>query len=48
MRLLSRVRRVLGEDAIYECRHCGTTLESELDECPCCGTRDGVVRYELR
>lgn len=47
MTLLARVRRVLAEDAIYECRHCGTTLESELDECPYCGTRDGVVRYEL-
>jgi rubrerythrin len=46
--LLARVRRILAEDVVYECRHCGTTLESELDECSCCGTRDGVVRYELR
>lgn len=48
MTLLARVRRILTEDVVYECRHCGTTLESELDECPYCGTRGGVVRYELR
>ncbi|CCQ38023.1 small CPxCG-related zinc finger protein [Natronomonas moolapensis 8.8.11] len=46
--LLAWVRRIPAEDVVYECRHCGTTLESELDECSCCGTRDGVVRYELR
>lgn len=47
MTLLTRVRALLGEDTVYECRHCGTTLESELDECPTCG--DGTVaRYEIR
>lgn len=48
MTLLTRVRGVLGaETAVYECRHCGTTLESELDECPTCG-KDAVVRYEIQ
>lgn len=46
MTLLTRVREFIGDGVIYECRHCGTTLESELDECPLCGTSD-VVRYEL-
>jgi len=48
MTLLTRVRSALTENVIYECRNCGTTLESELDECPTCGTRDGVVSYEIR
>lgn len=47
MTLLARVRELLEEDPIYECRRCGTTLESELDECPICGTSD-VARYDLR
>lgn len=50
MTLLTRVRGVLGTDAVvYECRHCGTTLEPEpeLDECPTCG-KDAVVRYQIQ
>lgn len=46
MTLLTRVREFIGDGVVYECRHCGTTLESELDECSLCGTSD-VVRYEL-
>jgi len=47
MTLLARVRSALTRDAIFECRNCGTTLDSELDECPICGNRDGTVRYEI-
>lgn len=47
MTLLTRVRKVLTSDAIYECRNCGTTLDSGLDECPTCGNADGVARYEI-
>jgi len=48
MTLLARIRRALTENVVYECRHCGRTLESEHDECPCCGAHGGGVRYELR
>lgn len=33
-------------DVIYECRSCGTTLESESATCPYCGLTD-VVCYDL-
>lgn len=46
MTLMKRVRGLIGNTAIYECRHCGTTLESDLDECPICGHGD-IVSYEL-
>ena len=46
MTLLTRVRGLIGTDTVYECRRCGATLESELDECPLCETSD-VARYEI-
>lgn len=46
MTLLTRVREFIGDGAVYECRHCGTTLESEIDDCSVCGT-SGVARYEI-
>lgn len=46
MTLLTRVRGLIGTDVVYECRRCGTTLGSELDECSLCGTSE-VVRYEI-
>jgi rubrerythrin len=44
--LLARVRGLIGDDTIHECRHCGTTLEADLDECPACGRRE-IVSYDL-
>jgi rubrerythrin len=46
MKVLTRVRELLGEDAVYECRRCGTTLGADVTECPTCGTGE-VVRYEI-
>jgi rubrerythrin len=31
---------------IYECRHCGTTLDDEADRCPSCGGSE-TSRYEV-
>ncbi len=31
---------------VYECRYCGTTLDSQTDSCPYCGPTE-VVEYEL-
>ncbi|WP_232701343.1 hypothetical protein [Halobacterium wangiae] len=31
---------------IRECRHCGTTVGSQRDACPECGT-DGIACYRL-
>ncbi len=31
---------------VYECRHCGTTIDSQTDPCPYCGPTE-VVEYEL-
>lgn len=36
-----------GEDPVHECRHCGTTVDSEDDPCPHCGTDAEIVSYEL-
>lgn len=47
MTLLTRVRALFEDGPIYECRRCGTTLDSEFDECPACGIRD-VARYDIR
>jgi len=47
MTILTKVRNALGtDDVVYECRHCGKTLESEPGECPTCG-KDAVVTYEI-
>jgi rubrerythrin len=47
MALLSRVRRLIGtDDVVYECRQCGTTLESASDDCPNCGAED-TVQYRI-
>ena len=34
-------------DAVYECRTCGTTLDSDADSCPHCGPTE-VKKFELR
>jgi predicted RNA-binding Zn-ribbon protein involved in translation (DUF1610 family) len=31
---------------VFECRHCGETVDSETVECPACG-RAEIGRYEL-
>lgn len=33
-------------DVVYECRSCGTTVESENASCPYCDVAD-VVRYDV-
>ena len=30
---------------LYECRHCGRTLDAAVEECPTCGTAD-IAYYE--
>jgi rubrerythrin len=47
MTLLRRVRGLIGDEGtVYECRHCGTTLESNTQTCPQCG-RSEVVAYDI-
>lgn len=47
MALLTRVRELIGDgDLLYECRRCGTTLESEVGDCPQCGKSD-IAAYEI-
>jgi len=31
----------------FECRHCGTTVESSEDACPYCDPGTDIVRYEI-
>lgn len=40
------VRRDSGR-VVYECRHCGTTVEHGTDRCPTCGAAE-IARYEIR
>ncbi len=42
-RLLTRQRK---STTIYECRYCGTTVDSQTDPCPYYGPIE-VVEYEL-
>ncbi|MHC3439902.1 hypothetical protein ACYJ1Y_17905 [Natrialbaceae archaeon A-gly3] len=35
-----------GETAFYECRHCGTTVESPDDPCPACDHEE-IAEYTL-
>lgn len=47
MALLRRVRGLIGDgNLVYECRRCGTTLESEADDCPQC-ERSDIVTYDI-
>lgn len=45
----SAIGGVLFDDCVilYECRRCGTTVDSKADRCPHCET-DEVARYEIR
>lgn len=33
-----------GPGVVFECRQCGTTVESEDDVCPACGS-EGIARF---
>ena len=48
MNALLRLLLGMHEQAttVYECRQCGTTVETEADACPYCGLTD-IVEYEL-
>jgi rubrerythrin len=47
MGVVRALRRVVGSEAgLYECRHCGTTLDGEESTCPNCGTGE-IAHYEL-
>ncbi|MBP2252653.1 rubrerythrin [Halarchaeum solikamskense] len=37
----------LGEDGFYECRHCGTIVESASETCPACCSEE-IARIDLR
>lgn len=44
--LLARLRAIKKADSIVECRHCGTTVTPETDECPACGGR-AFAQYDV-
>lgn len=48
MPLIDTVRTYLseGEPVITECRHCGTTVEADTEECPECGEA-AIARYHV-
>lgn len=33
-------------EVVYECRRCGTTVDSETETCPTCGA-DTIVQYQI-
>lgn len=33
-------------DTLYECRDCGTSVFSEMDKCPNCGSAE-IARYKF-
>lgn len=46
-RLWNRVRSAIGDtDTVAECRHCGTSVEATVEECPSCD-REAIVQYDL-
>lgn len=48
--MIRAIKQLIGTperaDVLFECRDCGTSLGTESEHCPECGS-DGVVRYEL-
>lgn len=43
----STLQRLLSNSTmLYECRSCGTKIESEREDCPTCGSAE-IARYEL-
>jgi len=46
--MLDTVREIFGgsraeSEDVYECRRCGTTVETTTTSCPACGSEDIVV-----
>lgn len=48
MPILDTMRAYLSESeqAVSECRHCGTTVEAGVERCPECG-KEAIVRYHV-
>ena len=45
--LTDLIRHLVSEDTVlYECRHCGTTLEEREGPCPECESTE-IVAYEF-
>lgn len=48
--MIRAIKQLIGTDertdVVLECRDCGTSLGTESEHCPECGS-DAVVRYEL-
>ncbi|ELY34484.1 hypothetical protein C500_00137 [Natrialba magadii ATCC 43099] len=40
------VSAVREEETLYECRHCGVSIEDDVTTCPTCGSTE-VAQYEL-
>ncbi len=49
MSVLQTITSVFTADCtvLYECRRCGTAVDSESDLCPYCEL-DHIARYEIR
>lgn len=35
-----------SEPVVWECRNCGTSVESDTERCPGCGSEE-IVRYNV-
>jgi len=35
-----------GSEVVYECRRCGSSVSSDMVQCPHCGT-DSIARYRV-
>lgn len=48
MNVLQTIRGAISTDYVilYECRRCGTTVDSESDDCPYCDVH-AIARYEI-
>lgn len=47
--VLRTIRSLVGGDGdhiVYECRHCGTTVEEPVETCPACGGAE-IARFVL-
>jgi len=48
--LCGRIERLLSlgdqGEVVYECRRCGTTVDSETETCPACSA-DAIVQYQI-
>ena len=49
MKLLQTITGALSTDCaiLYECRRCGTNVDTESDDCPYCGLSH-IAQYEIR